>query len=73
MLAADKSALQVELSQQILHHDCDYTPYEGLAVKGWPVRTLLRGQTICLDGTITGSPGTGRYLDRATSQAFPAA
>jgi len=64
---------EVTLSQQILHHDCDYTPYEGLAVKGWPVRTLLRGQTICLDGTITGSPGTGRYLDRATSQAFPAA
>ena len=43
---------EVTLSQQILHHDCDYTPYEGLAVKGWPVRTLLRGQTICLDGTI---------------------
>ncbi len=53
-----------------MHHDCDYTPYEGLQVKGWPVRTILRGQTIAQDGEVLGTPADSLYLDRGTSRAF---
>ncbi|NYT25869.1 amidohydrolase family protein [Alcaligenaceae bacterium] len=45
----------------------DYSPYEGMSLKGWPVRTLVRGRTVALDGRITEAarrqPG-GRYLRR---------
>ena len=35
---------QDTLTQDLLHHGSDYTPYEGFEVTGWPVKTLLRGQ-----------------------------
>lgn len=63
-------AREVTISQSLLHHDCDYTPYEGLAVTGWPVRTILRGRTVFADGTVVGKPDAGIYLERGTSQAF---
>ena len=37
---------QVTITNDILHHGADYTPYDGLDVRGWPVRVLLRGKTI---------------------------
>ncbi|PTV95913.1 dihydropyrimidinase [Rhodobacter aestuarii] len=61
---------EVVISQALMHHDCDYTPYEGFEVTGWPVRTILRGQTIFCEGDVIGAPGTGAYLERGTSQAF---
>src|SRR4051794_15501509 len=36
---------KVTISQSLMHHGADYTPWEGYEVTGWPVRTLLRGQT----------------------------
>ncbi|EPX85660.1 dihydropyrimidinase [Salipiger mucosus] len=61
---------EVTMSQELHHHDCDYTPYEGMAITGWPVRTILRGRTIFAEGEITGAPGQGVYLERGTSRAF---
>jgi dihydropyrimidinase len=55
------AAKKVTLSQSILHHDCDYTPYEGMQVTGWPIRTLLRGKTIVSDGELLANPGSGRF------------
>lgn len=57
------------IRQADLNHGCDYTPYEGLEVTGWPVRTLLRGRTIALDGVPVSEP-SGAYLPRGTSEAF---
>ena len=47
-----------------LHDACDYSPYEGMTVKGWPVRTILRGRTVWNDGEIPGEPGFGKFLRR---------
>ncbi|MBV2142389.1 amidohydrolase family protein [Falsochrobactrum sp. TDYN1] len=47
----------------------DYSPYQGMTLKGWPVRTLVHGRTVMLDGRITDEARTapwGRYLDRRT-------
>ncbi|MTH79085.1 dihydropyrimidinase [Paracoccus aestuariivivens] len=63
---------QVTISQSLMHHDCDYTPYEGMQVTGWPVRTILRGQTIMANGAITGTTDIGTYIDRGLSAAFTA-
>ncbi|HZC34280.1 MAG TPA: dihydropyrimidinase [Chthoniobacterales bacterium] len=53
---------EVTISQSVLHHGCDYTPYEGLKVKGWPMTTILRGQVIVRDGKLEAKSGTGIYL-----------
>ena len=55
------------ISQRLLHHGADYTPYEGLAVTGWPVMTILRGKVVAEDGRIVGVPGDGGFLKRARS------
>jgi dihydropyrimidinase len=49
------------------HHGADYTPYEGLAVTGWPVLTMVRGRTIMRDGALVGRAGDGGYVSRERS------
>lgn len=55
------------IRQEILHHGSDYTPYEGLAVTGWPVMTILRGTPVCEEGRILGTKTDGRFLKRGLS------
>jgi len=43
----------------------DYSLYDGWKLKGWPVRTIVRGVTVMDDGKIVGPAGHGRYLHRA--------
>ena len=40
----------------------DYTPYEGMTVKGWPIITLSRGDVVSRDGKPTAKPGRVRFL-----------
>lgn len=54
----------VVITHSLLKDGCDYTPYEGLAVRGWPVRTLLRGVTVMKDAE-TGSRRSGMELQRS--------
>ncbi|ABK76681.1 dihydroorotase [Cenarchaeum symbiosum A] len=42
----------------------DYTVYEGRALKGWPVRTIVRGETVSEGLKVTGKPGYGRPAAR---------
>jgi dihydropyrimidinase len=58
---------KVTLTQDLMQHGSDYTPYEGLEVTGWPVKTLLRGRVIVDDGRIVAEPGYGQFLPRATT------
>ena len=37
---------KVSLTNSILHHNCDYTPYEGRELTGYPVMTLSRGEVV---------------------------
>ena len=58
---------KVTIRQDILHHGSDYTPYEGLEVTGWPVTTIVRGETIVRDGVLVGGRGAGRHVSRERS------
>jgi dihydroorotase len=40
---------------------CAWTPYEGVAVTGWPVGTVIRGRRVMWDGEIV-TPSTGRAV-----------
>jgi dihydropyrimidinase len=63
----------VRISQNLLHHGSDYTPYEGVEVTGWPITTIVRGRFVVRDGELVGPKGGGNYIPRAKSPlAMPA-
>ncbi|ARP91858.1 dihydropyrimidinase [Bordetella genomosp. 9] len=45
-----------------LHHNVDYTPYEGRTVRAWPGITLSRGRVVYRDGEFVGEAGHGQFL-----------
>jgi dihydropyrimidinase len=47
-----------------LHHDGDYSPWEGWRVRGRPVATVLRGRVVVEDGRLDAEPGYGRFVPR---------
>jgi dihydropyrimidinase len=65
---ADIVIFDPELTRMVraseMHSACDYDPYEGWEVTGWPTTTLLRGQTAYADGEIHARPGQGRLVLR---------
>lgn len=52
----------VTLSNALMQHAIDYTPYEGMTVTGWPVMTLARGRIVMEEGRVTATEGQGRFL-----------
>ncbi len=56
---------KVTLTNALMQHAIDYTPYEGKEVTGWPVATLRRGEVVMRDGKVQAQPGTGQFLPRA--------
>ena len=50
-----------------LHDKTGYSPYEGMMLTGWPVRTMVRGRTIVADGALKGSAGYGEYVAQQRS------
>ena len=52
----------VTITNALMQHAIDYTPYEGLHLTGWPVATLLRGVLAMQDGRVQAEPGLGQYL-----------
>jgi dihydropyrimidinase len=51
--------------QAATHHmQTDYNLYEGMTVKGWPARVLLRGKTIVDGDRWLGQAGSGQFLHR---------
>ena len=58
---------KVTISQALMHHGSDYTPWEGYEVTGWPQATILRGEVVMQGGEILGRKDKGRFLPRALS------
>ena len=50
------------LTNALMQHVIDYTPYEGMQVTGWPVATIRRGEVVMRDGVVQAAPGSGQYL-----------
>jgi dihydropyrimidinase len=51
-----------------LHHDSDYSIWEGWPVHGWPVVTILRGKVMVEDGQLLGSTLDGQFVTRRLTQ-----
>jgi dihydropyrimidinase len=52
------------IGQAELHHSSDFTPFEGLEVRGAVRSVLLRGEAVIRDGLFVGHRGRGRFVER---------
>ncbi len=43
---------------------CDWNPYEGMEITGWPEITISRGEIVAKKGKFLGKAGRGRFLKR---------
>ncbi|CEL03866.1 Putative Dihydropyrimidinase [Aspergillus calidoustus] len=67
---SEKSVMQpFTLTNEMLHHDIDYTPFEGMRFTNWPRYTILRGKVVWNrdEGGILGEKSDGGYLKRGRS------
>jgi dihydropyrimidinase len=51
----------VLISNDMLHHNVDYTPYAGMQLSAWPAMTLSRGEVVW-DGRPRGEAGRGQFI-----------
>lgn len=56
--------LEKQVTTEMLMDNSDFSIYEGMQVKGWPILTLSRGVVIARDGQPAVEPGHGEYLFR---------
>ncbi|RZL86208.1 MAG: dihydropyrimidinase [Variovorax sp.] len=53
-----------------LHHNVDYTPYEGQRLRAWPALTIAGGEVLW-DGQFRGRAGRGRFLACGAPSLLP--
>jgi dihydropyrimidinase len=42
----------------------DYIVYEGRNLKGWPIKTIVRGEIVADDFEVVGKLGHGKLVER---------
>jgi dihydropyrimidinase len=55
-----------EIEAATLHHTSDYTPYEGLPVRGVIRDVLVRGADVIRNGKFVGRRGAGQFIERGS-------
>ena len=57
------------IKQEMLHDNMDYTPYEGMEVKGWPRIVINRGRVAVEEETLKVDRGSGEFLPRTPTES----
>jgi dihydropyrimidinase len=57
---------RVTLNASMMKDNVGYTPYEGMAVTGWPTTVLSRGRIAVHEGELLVERGTGKFIARGT-------
>jgi dihydropyrimidinase len=52
------------VTKDMIKSASDFSLYEGVLLRGWPVTTVCRGRVIMRDGETVGERGWGEYLER---------
>ncbi|MDI1495013.1 MAG: Dihydropyrimidinase [Cenarchaeum symbiont of Oopsacas minuta] len=58
--------LEKKVSSELFGGFSDYTVYDGWKLKGWPVKTIVRGSLIAEDFEIVGKMGHGKFAPRTS-------
>jgi len=55
-----------DLTNDLLHHTCDYTPFEGVRFGNWPRYTISRGKVVWArdEGGVVGDKSHGKFVKR---------
>lgn len=56
--------IEKKVSNDLFGGFSDYIVYDGWNLKGWPVRTIVRGQTVAENFNVIGKPGYGKLVER---------
>jgi len=56
---------KVILSTEVLHENVDYTPYDGVELTGYPVKTYARGRLIAENNEFVAPDHHGEYVARS--------
>ncbi len=56
--------IEKKVSNDLFGGFSDYMVYDGWNLKGWPVRTIVRGQTVAENFNVIGKPGYGKLVER---------
>lgn len=66
IVLADLKA-EKKVTAEMLDGFSDYTVYEGWSLKGWPVKTIVRGTIVAEDSKVVQKPGFGKFIARQAS------
>ena len=55
---------QRTLTNAMMHHGSDYTPFEGMQTVGAPVAVYVRGRKAFANDAVLAEPGAGKFLAR---------
>jgi len=53
-----------KITPENLRQNADYSPYEGLTVRGWPTTTVIRGQLVVHENELLVEKGWGQFVNR---------
>jgi len=56
--------MEKKVSNELFGGFSDYIVYDGWRLKGWPVKTMVRGKIITEDFEVIGKPGFGSFVKR---------
>jgi dihydropyrimidinase len=54
-----------------LFHNADYSPYDGMIVRGWPKVTLVRGRIVMEENRLVVEKGWGQHIARKLQARAP--
>ncbi|MDR5695406.1 MAG: amidohydrolase family protein [Armatimonadota bacterium] len=60
---------EVTVTPEVLLSAQDFTPFEGMRLRGWPTHTILRGCLVYAEGEVLGKPD-GRFIPRPVGLHF---
>jgi dihydropyrimidinase len=55
---------KVTVDYRNMETNCDWSPYQGWELTGYPHITLLRGKVIAREGSFVGHVGGGKFIRR---------
>jgi dihydropyrimidinase len=55
---------EMTIHKDMLHDTMDYTPFECMQIKGWPITTISRGEILWTNGTVHANAGRGQFIGR---------
>ena len=58
---------EAKVSPELFGGFSDYLVYDGWNLKGWPVKTIVRGTVVAEDFEVIGKPGYGNFIPRVLS------